>query len=266
MLRYFKKQDGTMIHMTKYIYRITKLTFVIFLTFGFIVISASSAFAQYRGAYPGQGDAREKEKLEIIVPQIFSSQVSSVAQAKKLDEVYDGLYATLWNYAISDFNYQKQLYELLSNDRFKTTRYSAEFSGLLKDAMTNLNENHTKMQSAVKEADRDFEYVKTRVRADDQETLDKLWESKIAEYKESANNYFKMEHMFLKTYRTMVEFILEQSGGYYYDSETRGLKFYNLGAYDYYGKALDKLHTISYEQAKLLKSHAPANMDPDLLK
>lgn len=263
MLHSFKKQDDT---MTKYIFRTPKLVFVLFLTLSFVVVNTNAAFAQYHGAYPGQKDDDEKEKLESNIPQIFSSQVSSVDQAKKLDEVYDGLHAALWNFAISDFNYQKQLYDLLINERFQTTRYAAEFSSVLKSAMTNLNENHTKMQKAVEEAALDFKYVRERVRAADQETLDKLWASKIAEYEKSAEQYFKMEHMFLKTYRSMVAFILEQGGGYYYDSNAQTLKFYKLGAYDYYCKTLDKLHVISYEQTKLLKSHAPANMDPDLLK
>ncbi len=266
MLRSFKKQDDMMVLMTKYIFRIPKFTFVLFLAMSFVIVSSTSALAQYRGAYPGEGNSEEREKLEILVPQVFSSQISSVDQAKKLDVVYDGLYAALWNYAISDLNYQKQLYTLLDDKRFKTTRYAAEFARILKSAMNNLNENHTKMKKAVEDANLDYKYVRERVRKADQEILDKLWANKIDEYKNSANGYFKFQHKFLKTYRSMVAFILEQGGGYYYNSKEKALKFYKLGAYEFYVKALDKLHVISYEQTKLLKSRPPANMDPDLLK
>ena len=252
--------------MIKYISRIPRLVFALFLALSFVIVSTNAAFAQYHGAYRRGEEPNEKEKLEIIVPQVFSSQVSSVEQAKKLDQVYDGLYATLWNYAISDFNYQRQLYDLLANERFQTTRYTAEFSTVLKNAMTNLNENHEKLQKAIEDANLEFEYVIERVRRADKETLNELWTMKMDEYKTSADKYFKLEHTFLKTYRTMVAFILKQGGSYYYDSSAQTLKFYKLGAYDYYGKTLDKLHVISYEQTKLLKSHAPANMDPDLLK
>ncbi len=253
--------------MTRYIMRFQDFIFVLFLILGLIIItSQNTAFAQYRGAYSGQEGAGEKGKLEDPIPQVFSSQVTSVDQAKKLDKVYDGLFAALWNYAISDFNYQRQLYELLEDERFQTTRYAAEFSGLLKSAMANLNDNYTKMQKAVEDAQQEFEYTKERVREADQKVLDDLWESKIAEYNEHANQYFRLQHRFLKTYKNMVSFILKESGGYYYDSKERVVKFYKLGSYDYFGKTLDKLHVNSYEQMKLLKTHIPAHMDPDLLK
>ncbi len=248
------------------VYRVSELAIILIITFAFIVIIPNVAIAQYHGSYSGKDSYGEKEKLEIIVPRVFSSQVSSVQQTEKLDEVYDGLYSALWNYAISDLNYQKQLYSLLENKRFRTTRYAAEFSGVLKSTLNNLNSNHKKMQKAIEEANLDFEYIRKHVSKEDQQKLDVLWTDKIDEYKKFANQYFKMEHQFLKTYRNLAAFILKQGGSYYYDRIARTVKFYKLGAYEFYGQLIDKLHIISYKQVSLLKSHVPANMDPDLLK
>ena len=253
--------------MTKYIIHIPSFVFALSLALGlFIFATPNEASAQYRGGYQRKEDPKAEEKLNDLIPQIFTSQVGSVKQTRKLDEVYDRLYVSLWNYAISDFNYQKQLYEQLANERFQITRYAAEFSNLLKLSMTNLNENHKKIKKNLEDAQREYKYVRERVREADKRALDELWPRKIAEYNKNADEYFEMQHKFLNTYHNLVSFILKQGGGYYYNSQEQTLKFYKLGAYDYYGKTLDNLHLISYEQMKLLKKHVPAQINPDLLK
>ena len=262
------KQRDSYDIMIKYTFRLPHFVIVLLLLSALSVLGApNTAFAQYRGAYPGQQqETEEKEAMKPQYPQVFSSHVSSVQQTQRLDEVYDGLYASLWNYAISDFNYQKQLYDLIQNDRFQTTRYAGEFSGLLEQSMENLNENHKKLEKALEDAEKEFKYVRGRVREIDKKKLDELWSAKIAEYKEAADAYFKMQHSFLKTYNHLVSFILAQGGGYYYKSDDRTLRFFKNGIYEYYGKNVDKLHRITYEQTKLLKRRIPASMDPDLLK
>ena len=253
--------------MTKYIFYLPRFIIILFFLSGLVtLVSPGTAFAQYHGAYPGKQEPEEKEVLKPQYPQVFSSHVSSIQQTRRLDEVYDGLYASLWNYAISDFNYQKQLYELIRNERFQTTRYAGEFSGLLEQSMENLNENHEKMKKAIEDAEKEFKYVRGRVREIDKKKLDELWPAKISEYKAAADEYFKMQHTFLKTYNSLVSFILAQGGGYYYQSSDQTLRFYKHGIYEYYGKTLDKLHRITYEQTKLLKRRIPTAMDPDLLK
>ena len=252
--------------MTKYIFRLLGV-FTFFLTFGLAVLIAPDvAFAQYHGAYSGQQDTKKKEETKPQYPKIFSSRVTSVQQTQKLDEIYDGLYTSLWNYAISDFNYQKQLYEQIANERFQITRYSGEFSDILEKSMKNLNENHNKMKKALENADLEYKYIRKRVRESDHETLDELWPNKIDEYKKTADEYFEMQHSFLKTYNGLVAFILAQGGGYYYESKSQALKFYKYGVYEYYGNTVDELRKITYEQIKLLKGYVPAAMDPALLK
>lgn len=238
----------------------------LFFIFASFVLFASVAQAQYVGAYSDQKEEKKEETLLQPIPQIFSSQVSSTGQAKKLDELYDTLHASLWNYAISDINYQKKLYDLLEDERFKTTRYSGEFAGALKQALADLNEHNKNIKSNLMEAETTFNYVRERVREEDKKTLDELWTRKIKEFEKTSETYFKMQHSFLKTYRWLVGFILEQSGGYYYDSADRALHFYDFASYEYYSESIDRLHKTSYEQKKLLKKYVPSGVDLEILK
>ncbi|MCK5375110.1 MAG: hypothetical protein KAJ40_07485 [Alphaproteobacteria bacterium] len=253
--------------MMKYIINISGLVFSLLLTASLISFPClKSAHAQYHGYYPGQQIAEEKNKTTPIIPQIFSSQVSSVQQAKKIDVLYNTLYVSLWNYAMSDVNYQKKLYNLISSEHFQTTRYMAEFSETMNNAMVNLNENYKKLHKNIDAANREYLHIKETIRLADYDVLDKLWSEKIAEYEQRANNYFKMQHEFLNTYRALVAFIIKQGGGYYYDTSERSVKFFKFGAYEYFAKALDKLYKLTYEQKKLLKLHVPATEDLLLLE
>ena len=70
-----------------------------------------------------------------------------------------------------------------------------------------------------------------------------------------------MQHKFLNFYKGLVEFILKNGGGYYYDSDELRVKFYKYGEYEFFGKTMDRLNQINYKQIKLLKANKPANTD-----
>lgn len=243
------------------------VAFAILIMAVFSVSFYGKAFAQYHGAYSAHSlSEKENKKEKPAYPQIFSSQVGSVQQAVKLDEIYDDLYASLWNCAISDFNYQKQLYALLDNENFQITRYFSEFSGLLESSMDNLNKNYKKVENGIETAQRKYEHTLERMREIDKETTQGLWKEKIAEYKAFSDKYFETQNLYLQTYRKLVAFILAQGGRYYYSSDDRSIRFYKNGAYEYYAQMVDTLHKTSYEQRKLLKSHIPVSIDSQLLK
>lgn len=225
-----------------------------------------SALAQYRGAYPSEQKKEWVDPAAKPIPQIFSSRVASVKQAKKLDVLYQGLYVSLWNYAITDFVYQRKLLELMRAERFQLTRYPAEFEGELKGAMSNLNENYKRMMSDIDSAEAKYKEIREGIRSMDYATLDPLWEEKIQKAREDAKTYFKMQNKYLQTYRQLVAFILKQGGGYYNKAGENKVYFYKNGALQFFAKSIDDLRMTSYEQKEFLKSLAPANADPEDLK
>lgn len=244
------------------------IAYTLFLTFLFAALPGQ-VYAQYRGAVQFSERAAEKKKKDPAtapVPKIFSSQVSSTKEAEKLDIIYNNLHASLWNFAGSDFIYQKKLYDLLKLERFKLTRYPAEFKGLMEDSMGNLNTNYKTMQSEIATARQSYVDIKEGIREADYEVLDVLWEEKLTAFETHSEAYFKMQHAFLKTYKSMVKFIIKQGGSYYYKPASRSLHFYQNSGKQYFGKTLDKLRRISFEQRKHIKSKPPANVDPTYIK
>lgn len=225
-----------------------------------VVGYVSNAHAQYRGAYQSQSQA-EEDKAAKPIPKVFSSEVGSTAQAAKLDEIYNGLFVSLWNNAITDFTYQKRLSSLVEPQKFEYTRYSKEFEGDLKSAMESLNNNYKQSRIDINKANAYYEEMRDGIREEDIETLDALWETKIEEFKDLSNTYFQYQNKYLNTYKDLVTFILKQGGSYYYQSGSRGVAFYKFGSYKYFGKSIDTLNKTSYEQMKLLRDNAPPNFD-----
>jgi len=237
------------------------------LCFAFLVSLSYGSVAnaqKYLGDLPrdGSGAAQEDPRAK-PVPRIFSSDMVSTASGEKLDVVYNNLLASLWNYSVTDFRYQNKLMLLMKNERFKTTRYSKEFSRDLDDALANLNANYKSMLDDITFAEERYKTVREEIRSIDYEILDPLWREKINAFKERSKTYFKMQHSFLKTYRTLVAFILKQGGSYYYKEETNRVYFYRFEGYEFFAKSLDKLNRISFEQRKFLKQEPPANFDID---
>jgi len=237
-----------------------KLSLALISILSLSTISPDAHAQQYQGEYAPQ-QKKYKDKAAPPVPRVFSSQVTSAQEAQKLDIIYNELYVSLWNYAITDFNYQKIFYSLVQPQKFETTRYSKEFSGVLKNAIENLNQNHKNMIDDVNAANEKYIEIKEGIRQIDYETLDPLWEEKISEFKAHAKRYFTMQHKYLKAYKSLVEFIIEQGGSYYYVQNERSVKFYDFSGYKYFGQSIDRLRKITFEQKKMLREKIPANVD-----
>ncbi len=241
---------------------------IIFATalFGFTFAAiAPDASAQYRGSLQFQ-EKKKEDKTAKPVPKLFSSKVTSTAEAERLDVINNNLYVSLWNFGRTDLIFQRKLYDLLKFERFKLTRYPAEFKGPTEEALKNLNDNYKKMQQEIDAAQTSYEIIREGIREEDYEILDSLWKDELQKFKEHSEVHFKMQHKFLKTYNVMVKFILKQGGSYYYDASSKGLHFYQNGGLQFFGKTYDKLRKISFEQRKHLRSKPPANIDITLAR
>lgn len=240
--------------------KVFKYSLILFSVFCLTLTSLPPvAHAQYKGSYSN----KKKKYIDAAarpVPKIFSSQVTSTKEAAKLDELYNELYVSLWNYAITDFGYQKKLYALVEPKRFNITRYAKEFS-TVDDAIDNLNRNYKNVLSDIETANKQYEEIKEGIREEDYAALDQLWPEKIKEYRAHAKRFYDKQYQFLKTYRSLVAFILKQGGSYYYNANEQRVKFYKFGGYQFFGQSIDKLNMISFEQKKILKAKAPANVD-----
>ena len=247
--------------------KVFRLFIAVFSVFSLALLSVpQAASAQYLGSYDAQKKKKYVDAAARPVPRVFSSKVRSTQEAEKLDQLYNQLFISLWNYAISDMNYQKKLYILLEGERFKTTRYAKEFSVPLEGAMDTLNQNHNSLKDDIKQANEQYEIIKEGILVVDHPTIDKLWPEKVKEFEIHAQKYFDMQFAFLKTYRALVGFIMKQGGSYYYDSAERAVKFYDLSGWRYYGESLDKLRKITYTQKQHLKQRVPANVSVDTLQ
>lgn len=240
--------------------KIFKLSLALVSILSLSMMPSDAHAQQYQGEYAPQ-QKKYEDKAAPPVPRVFSSQVTSAQEAQKLDIIYNELYVSLWNYAITDFNYQKKFYSLVRPEKFETTRYSKEFSGVLKNAIENLNQNYQSMTEDISNANKKYAQIKEGIRQEDYETLDPLWETKVGEFEAYAKLYFNMQHKYLKTYKSLVAFIIEQGGSYYYVQNERSVKFYDFSGYKYFGQSIDRLRKITFEQKKMLREKIPANVD-----
>ncbi|MBI1300903.1 MAG: hypothetical protein GC137_04500 [Alphaproteobacteria bacterium] len=201
----------------------------------------------------------DKKEFKNPVPRVFSSEVTSADEARRLDNVYDSLLETLWRYAASDFNLQAKLMELLAPSEFKKTRFSKEFEGPLENSMENLNRNFNALKKDIESANKVFQDVKLGIRKEEQDKVERLWNEKIKAFEDFAKTYFKSQEKFLNTYRNFVKFIIEQKGGYYYRRDRNDVSFYKNGAYRYYAQSMDTIKNIQHQQRQYLKAKPPAN-------
>ncbi len=241
------------------------------ITLGYSLLIATlstplTATAQYRGAYPGNQEEKQVDKATKPVPKIFSSQVASVTEAQKLDILYQNLYVSLWNYAATDLLYQKKLSNLIKPERFKLTRYAQEFDGDMNNAMNNLNTNYKKLMSDIEDAQAQYQSIRDGIRSADYSTLDPLWEEKMNEFKDQSKEYFSYQNNYLQTYRKLIEFIIEEGGGYYYKPNEGRFYFYKTGTMRYYANMVDRLAQLNYKQKMFLSKYAPVNADLDDIK
>ncbi len=242
--------------------KIFKIAIIATIIFTFTYAPHSSEAQSYKGDYSNKpAQSKKIDEAAPPIPKIFSSKVSSVTQAEKLDVIYNDLLISLWLYASTDFTYQKALFSNMAAERFQLTRYKKEFSGDLRNAMNNLNKNSKGMAKDIDSAQEKYIKIRETIRLSEQEELEVLWDKKIEELKKDSKSYFKMQHRFLNFYNSLVNFILKQGGSYYYDSKDQQVKFYQYAGYKFFGGTIDKLRKLTYEQITLLKTHTPANTD-----
>lgn len=225
--------------------------------------SYTVAFAQYKGAVTPTPQQRQDPTAKPI-PKVFSSRVASVEQALKLDRLYYNLEVTLWNYGVTDLIYQRELYELLKAERFKITRYTAEFEGPLNNAMQNLKDNYKSMKDEIAQANEEYQFIRRGILEDDREALDTLWAQRVKAFEDRSMTYFKMQNKYLNTYKSMVNFIISQGGSYAYNG-IDGIRFYQVGGYKFFARTLDSLRKTTYNQRIYLRSNAPVNVDLSML-
>jgi len=225
--------------------------------------SYTSAIAQYKGGVRPAPQERQ-DPVAKPIPKVFSSRASGIVQAEKLDRAYYALEVTLWNYGVTDLIYQRELYELLKPERFKITRYTAEFEKPLTSAMQNLKDNHKNLQAEIEEANAAYEEIREGLLEEDLEVIDALWKQRIAEFEKRSMTYFKMQNRFLNSYKSMVNFILSQGGSYAYNG-IDGIRFYKVGGYKFFSKTLDQLRKTTYNQRMFLRENAPVNVDLSML-
>ncbi len=221
---------------------------------------------QYTGDFSRAPQTPKKEQYLSPVPRIFSSDVTSIKQAEKLDVLYDNLLMSLWNYAQTDFIHQRSLMEHMKPQKFQLTRYAKEFSPDMNDAMHNLNTNYKKMMGEIQDAKDAYAKISENLRMADQKKVAPIWDEKITQLEDDVVSYFKMQHSFLNTYRNLVGFVLKQGGSYYYKQDTQGVYFYKFGSYHFFGKSIDKLKKINYDQKQFLRTRPPSNVDALVLE
>lgn len=243
-------------------YKIFKIITIVSIILSCTYTPSQVSAQNYHGGYSKKSPKKE-DKAARPIPGVFSSQISSVQQGQKLDIIYNNLFVSLWFYAGVNFVHQKKLSAKVQPEKFQFTRYKKEFSGDLAKAMGNLNNNYSSMLADIENAEQKYIKIREGVRAEDHKKLDALWKVKIEEFRAKADTYFQLQNKFLNTYRTLVSFILKQSGSYYYKSNERKVYFYKFGGYKFYGQSIDKLRMISFNQRKLLRENAPAGVDPD---
>ncbi len=236
--------------------------FLLKLSLGVICIVPNTSYAQqYTGDFSKPAEKTKQERYELPIPRIFSTDAVGVKQAEKLDRIYDNLFVSLWNYSSTDFIHQQTLMTLMENEKFRTTRYAQEFTPHMDDALDNLNENYKSMMNDIAYAREQYSEIREGLRMADEKKIEPLWNEKLVAFEKTAKTYFKMQHDFLNTYRNLVGFVLKQGGSYYYKNDTKGVYFYKFGSYHYFGKAIDKLRKISYDQRQFLKANPPANAE-----
>lgn len=228
-----------------------------------LVGSHTQSFAQYKGGVR-PAPQQQQDPAAKPIPKVFSSRASGTEQAEKLDRAYYALEVTLWNYGVTDLIYQRELYELLKPERFKITRYTAEFEKPLTSAMKNLKDNYNNLQAEIEEANAEYKNIRSGLLEEDLETIDALWKQRIAQFEQRSMTYFKMQNKFLNTYKSMVDFIISQGGSYAYNG-IDGIRFYKVGGYKFFSMTLDKLRKTTYNQRLLLRENAPVNVDLSML-
>lgn len=217
-----------------------------------------------RGQYNPQTERSKEDTFTAPAPKIFSQKIQhSIVQALRVDTQYQNLKLALWNYAQVDFTQQAVLLDKMQPENFRTTRYKAEFTKDLNNALTSLNANYKNMKEQIESTQADFDRNIEGVTSAEEQIMREIWDEKTAELKKKTDEYFKMQHSYILLYQNLTKFLLAKSGGYYYDEGARAVRFYDVANYTYFAGTIDKLHGMTMKQKKFLKDFIPHS---DLMK
>lgn len=220
------------------------------------LLSPPSWAQQQKGQYVPAPVTPPEEGLPPTVPRVFSSQVSSVKQAEKLDIKYHDLTIVLNGYAEIDSGYRQRMMELIEPFKFQITRRKEEFTKDIDDAKRALKDHYKKTKTLIESFENDLnEQAKLYTEAE-RETIKSVGKQAIESFERKSSEYFKLQAKFIKTYGQLIRFILSNGGGYYYDSGRKDVAFYNAGHYNTFGKMVDDLNKINFDQVQIIKSFA----------
>lgn len=152
--------------------------------------------------------------------------------------------------------------DLVEPYRFQVTRIRSEFSGKLENSMADLNANYKKMLAEIDAAQQQYETVRKSFSGEQLKLLEQLWATKKEDFIQKVKQYFGQQNKYLNTYNSLVNFLLEQGGRYYYDSSSQRITFYQIGAYNYFATTIEDLSKINRAQQNLLKDSASALGSP----
>lgn len=220
------------------------------------LLSPPSWAQQQKGQYVPAPVTPPEEGLPPTVPRIFSSKVTSVRQAEKLDLKYHDLTIVLNGYAELDASYRQRMFEQIQPFKFQVTRRKEEFSKDIEDAKRALKDNYKKTKSLIEGFQKELDEQSKFYTEAERETIRATGEQAIKSFEKKSGEYFKLQANFIKTYSQLVRFILANGGSYYYDSGRKGVAFYNPGHYNTFVKYVDDLKKIDFDQAQLIKSFA----------
>lgn len=206
-------------------------------------------------------DETPEKGYDAPVPKVFSSKLKSTRQAENADYIFYNLKKTLWNVMQINVTHQARLLELIGAETFQTTRYKNEFSRDMELSMSDLNETYNAFKGEVDKAKESALLIREGISEDEQKKFDNLWTQNLGGLETTAEQLFKKQNDFLNTYKSLIIFILKESGQYYYDSARRAVLFTNMGSYRTFGETVENLIKVNREQRDLLLTVAPNAAD-----
>ncbi len=160
-------------------------------------------------------------------------------------------------FAAIDDTYKERLVELIKPYKFQITRRGSEFKADLDSAVKGSRDNYEKMNLLIQQFEESFGSQISLFPTEDRKILQALGQQAIEGFRSKAKKYFRSQAEFLKKYNSLIVFILDQGGSYYYDSQSKSIAFYEAGSYKYFKKVVDQLGRINIEQGELLGSMTP---------
>lgn len=201
-------------------------------------------------------DDPEEEELPDPARRIFSSQLKNVAAAEKLDRIYHTGEVFLLDISEVHFVHQRNLIAQMEGQKFKITRRLSEFKPLLDRAMEDLNADSKDWRAFVADMNTKAQALKGEF-GEEGDAAMALWAQNLTELEAFARAYLQSQNRYLNIYNDLVQYILQKSGRYYFDSDTGRLAFYNVDEYTIVAENIDRLTRITFNQQQTLKKIKP---------